>query len=304
MSTVELSNFTQPYHYFWQRFESAYYSKRLVHAFLLRGLAANCLDALCRHMIAIMLCKQPKEPCMACKSCKLFIQNKHPDLYLIEPEKAQAAIKVEQIRQLHAYLYTSAQVAENKIVLIQPAEKMNHSAANSLLKLLEEPPQNVYFILIAESIITIPATILSRCQHWYFPDFNHDDNYFAEHTVYKSERSFSELFKQTEFLVDDLLNIKKEKASVIAIAEKWLAYELSNLVRLIYLITAQMIHNYFHKTNVQSALSFKLEELAKNVKPIDLFFLLDKLNQIIKNLSYSINVNQRLTLEDLLLGFL
>ncbi|STX28962.1 DNA polymerase III, delta' subunit [Legionella beliardensis] len=304
MHKVDLTDLKPEYHGFWQQFKRAYDNQRLTHALLLSGASLAYLKPLVNHMIATMLCKQVTAPCTTCKSCNLAIQGEHPDLHLIEPDKVGGVIKVEQVRELQNYLYTSPQIAENKIVFIKNAEKMNHSAANSLLKILEEPPQNSYFILGAESINTIPATIFSRCQYWFFSNFNHyNGNYLVESSLGDAESSLGKLSEQSESLINDLLAIQKEKISIIAIAEKWSIYELMDLARFMYLVTAQMIHNYFHKNYPQSVLFSMLEELTKYFKPINLFFLLDKLNQIIKNLSYSINVNQLLALEDLLLSF-
>ncbi|WP_165482672.1 hypothetical protein [Legionella gresilensis] len=290
---------------FWQHFKDAYSSKRLAHALLLRSSSISKLATLYNQMLATLLCKNDNhQPCDSCKSCLLINQETHPDLYQIKPEKTGTAIKVEQIRDLHHSLYTSPQVSENKVILILNAERMNHAAANSLLKILEEPPANIYFILTIESISTLPATIFSRCQHWFFPDSNHEDDYFLQNDKYLSENTQTELFKQKENFIDDLIAIRRERASINIIAEKWAAYELVELTRLLYLLTAQMIHNYFYKDVTQTALTLKLNELIQGVKVTHLFALIDKLNQLSKNLSYSINVNQLLTIEDLLLSFL
>ncbi|MGQ3887424.1 hypothetical protein ACQUW5_00145 [Legionella sp. CNM-1927-20] len=304
MHTPDLINIEPEYLKFWQHFKEVYSGNRLTHALLLRSSSINKLATLYNQMMATLLCKKANPPCGSCKSCLLINQGAHPDLYQIQPEKAGAAIKVEQIRDLHNSLYTSPQVSENKLILILNAERMNHAAANSLLKILEEPPRNIYFILIIESISTLPATIFSRCQHWYFPEFNHEGDYFLSNDECASEKTQSELFKQKEIFIDDLINIRKKSASINIIAEKWVTYELADLTRLLYLITAQMIYNYFYKDVEKTALSLKLNELIQGTKVTHLFSLIDKLNQLSKNLSYSINVNQLLTIEDLLLSFL
>ncbi|STX51341.1 DNA polymerase III, delta' subunit [Legionella busanensis] len=304
MHTPNLINIESEYLTYWQHFKDAYNSKRLAHAQLLRASSITKLTTLYHQIITTLLCKQDNQPCGSCKSCILNNQGMHPDLYQIKPEKVGGVIKVEQIRDLHLTLYTSPQVSENKVILILNAERMNHAAANSLLKILEEPPANIYFILTIESISTLPATIFSRCQHWYFPDPTHEGDYFLQNDKSFLENHQNELFKQKEVFIDDLIAIRKERVSINIIAEKWAIYELVELTRLLYLITAQMIHNYFYKDGSKTALAAKLNELNQDVKVTHLFSLIDKLNQLSKNLSYSINVNQLLTLEDLLLSFL
>ncbi|WP_419421060.1 hypothetical protein ACNVED_07125 [Legionella sp. D16C41] len=305
MHTVNLAVTNPEYLKFLQTFEEGHKQERLHHAFLLQGSSTASLTALYGQMITTLLCKETNRPCGVCKSCLLIKHNEHPDLYQIKPEKPGTAIKVEQIRELHNYLYTSSQVAKSKVILILHAERMNRAAANSLLKMLEEPPNGIYFILIIESISQMPATILSRCQKWYFTDFNFNlENYIAQFEQYNVESSLATLLKQKELFLDDLINIKKKQVSINAIAEKWSVYDLNDLTRFIYLIIAQMIHNYFSTIPLDSNISFKLEELTRGFKITSLFTLLDKLNQASKNLSYSITINQLLTLEDLLLSFL
>jgi DNA polymerase III delta prime subunit len=72
-------------------------------------------------------------------------------------------IKIEEIREVISFLYLSPLESDKKFVIICNADKMNHNAANSLLKVLEEPPSNSYIILIAFAAESLLATIRSRC---------------------------------------------------------------------------------------------------------------------------------------------
>jgi len=92
-----------------------------------------------------------------------------PDFYPVDvlPDKTQ--ITVPQIRELIDSLALTSHGSRGKVAIIYPAEKMNRSAANSLLKTLEEPPGNTTIILICESLRRLPATIVSRCQRIRLP---------------------------------------------------------------------------------------------------------------------------------------
>lgn len=110
---------------------------------------------LCRHGTA----------CAECKSCLLWQSGNHPDFHLIEPIENRD-IGVDQIRELTAKLQQFAQQGGNIVVLVKGVERLTESAANALLKTLEEPHDNVYFLLEAPLQAPIPATIQSRCQTW------------------------------------------------------------------------------------------------------------------------------------------
>ena len=84
----------------------------------------------------------------------------HPDLKIIAPEKS---IKIEQIRLLNEFCYLTPHKSKNKLIIIKDAEKMTIEAANALLKILEEPLENRFFILLTENKNKLLLTIVSRC---------------------------------------------------------------------------------------------------------------------------------------------
>ena len=90
--------------------------------------------------------------------------NSHPDLLIIEADasKARNEITIEQTRKIKNFMYLTAAQAKNKIILIDAVDNLNLNAANSILKILEEPIKNCYFYLICHDSKKILATILSR----------------------------------------------------------------------------------------------------------------------------------------------
>ncbi|HFJ9404053.1 TPA: DNA polymerase III subunit delta' [Bacillus paranthracis] len=102
-------------------------------------------------------------PCNECRNCNRINNNVHPDLVIISPEEG-GIIEKEQIQQLHKEIsYTSTELSK-KIYIIDRVEMLTNSAANSLLKFLEEPDGNTTAILVAENIQKVFGTIQSRCQ--------------------------------------------------------------------------------------------------------------------------------------------
>jgi DNA polymerase-3 subunit delta' len=141
---------------------------QLAHALLLTGQAGLGKTQLALRFADWLLCVNHAtcdQPCGQCQVCRLILADTYPDRLLIEPEAAGKAIKVDQIRQLLQRLTLSHHVPDGyRVIIIRQADSMNHAAANALLKALEEPQANTVFILVADQLWRLPATILSRCQ--------------------------------------------------------------------------------------------------------------------------------------------
>jgi len=118
------------------------------------AMAANCTDP------------EPVPPCGACPTCKQIAAGTHPDVLFVEPiaDRATANIPVDRIREVVRQTGYHRYNAKRRVILIDPAEAMGPSAANALLKTLEEPPSGTGFILIASNASALLPTILSRCQ--------------------------------------------------------------------------------------------------------------------------------------------
>lgn len=136
---------------------------RLGHAWLLLGDPGLGKEQLAERLARLHLCQQPDrgEPCGQCHSCQLFDKGHHPDLGTATIDSK--TIGVEAIREICARLQNSAQLGRGKVVIIPDAERMTESAANALLKTLEEPAGDSLLLLIASQVSRLLPTILSRC---------------------------------------------------------------------------------------------------------------------------------------------
>ena len=136
---------------------------RLGHAWLLLGDPGLGKEQLAERLARLHLCQQPDrgEPCGQCHSCQLFDKGHHPDLGTVTVDSK--TIGVEAIREICARLQNSAQLGRGKVVIIPDAERMTESAANALLKTLEEPAGDSLLLLIASQVSRLLPTILSRC---------------------------------------------------------------------------------------------------------------------------------------------
>ena len=174
----------------WQQriFDAALRSQaegRLGHALLLTGPAALGKRDVAEALAKRLLCSAPGSDgfaCGQCRSCQLFpmqsvglaTTQSHPDLQRIglEPndkgDKLRSEISVEQVRRLGQWLALTPQLGGAQVAIIDPADLMNASSANALLKTLEEPSQNRYLLLVSSRPGRLPATIRSRCQRLEF----------------------------------------------------------------------------------------------------------------------------------------
>ncbi len=137
---------------------------RLAHSYLFRGPEGVGKQLFARGLASAVNCKAADglQACGACSSCKKHNGGSHPDFLIVSPEKG--TIKINQIRDFIKKLSFAPYEAETRMVLIEDVHTMRQEAANSLLKTLEEPPDNNLLILTADSTGDVLQTIISRCQ--------------------------------------------------------------------------------------------------------------------------------------------
>ena len=169
----------------WSRMQSE--RGRLPHAILLRGqMGIGKLD-FAVELANSLLCLRPSDDgfaCNGCESCHWFSQANHPDFRLLSPDSGdqddsdtntkkktkKANILIEQVRSLNQFLTLSSHRASAmRVLLIAPAETLNEVSANALLKILEEPPPGLMFILVCHEPQRLLPTILSRCHQIAMP---------------------------------------------------------------------------------------------------------------------------------------
>ena len=161
----------------WTRFADQF--ARLPHALLFTGAAGIGKDVFARHVAQALLCEHPRadqRPCGQCEACHWFAQDAHPDFRLLRPDHDEPAadgkpaarklevIKIEAVRHTIDFAYLSSHRGGRRVVLIDPAESMNLNAANALLKVLEEPPADVVFLLVSDALQKLLPTLRSRCR--------------------------------------------------------------------------------------------------------------------------------------------
>lgn len=157
----------------WASLSERLQQQRLPQALLLSGAAGLGKRGLADALVAAALCENRNangHACSICRACLLMAAGSHPDRVHLtfemrdDGKTPRTEIVIEQIRNLSQRLSLSSQFGGMQMVIIDPADRMNASAANALLKTLEEPSGSTTIILVSDQPSRLPATIRSRCQ--------------------------------------------------------------------------------------------------------------------------------------------
>ena len=137
----------------------------LSHAYIISGPAGSGRHTLARQLAAAMLCTgRGEKPCGRCGPCLKVLKGVHPDVSAVTGPEEGKPITVDQVRALRADAYIRPNEGERKVYLLEGADRMNASAQNAMLKLLEEGPPYAAFLLIAGNAGGLLQTVRSRCE--------------------------------------------------------------------------------------------------------------------------------------------
>ncbi|NIM01382.1 MAG: DNA polymerase III subunit delta', partial [Acidobacteria bacterium] len=141
--------------------------QRVPHAMLFHGPEGVGKASTARLLARALIC--PASGCGKCDDCRLFDAGNHPDYIHVRLElrkdskEYRKQIVVDQIRQVASLIGLAPRAGARRLVLIDPADKMNLEAQNALLKTLEEPPPHAVLILVASRPQVLVSTVRSRC---------------------------------------------------------------------------------------------------------------------------------------------
>lgn len=196
---------------------------------------------------------------------ELFAANAHPDFLEVRDD-------LEQIRSLAEFVNSRPQIADKKIVLLPQAEKLNAYAANSLLKVLEEPGVATIFILLSPHAQLLLPTITSRCQVWQV----------------SKETSDNEV--HTSQVVEDLGSLwNNNSVNVLQIVDKWQKLWPDDVLYWLELALAGIIKDRY------------LGEQQVGITTARLWQMFDKIREAQKWRLQGMQANQQLVLENILL---
>ncbi len=299
---------------------------QLPHAMLFSGPAGVGKLDFARQLAQSLLCEQAADdgqPCGNCRGCQLFAAGTHPDFFLLQPEEDGKEITVGQVRELVAYQSFTPQYGRAKVVVIEPAERMNLNAANALLKTLEEPGRDTILILVTGRTAALLPTIRSRCQQLLFrADFGEAAQQWLGAAPEQEAQARLALavaagapLRARALLNDGGLQRRQEwfaefqavadgKLDPVALAAGWQALPLAELLPALYGWFADMVQIKMSATTNRLSnpdLRSGLQAMAERVDLRQLFGHLDKVQETTRLLRGQLN--GQLLLEELLLGW-
>lgn len=258
-----------------------YKNNCLSHAILFEtnDIMESHLDLL--SLVKEMLCDVPE--CKDRKKCETLIdENNFPELVIIEPEND--VIKKEDVQSLMSNFELKPEFSNKKIFIIISAEKMNGFAANSILKFLEEPQENIYGFLITNNKSNVMATIKSRCQ---FQKIIYEESFYKRNIM--TEDQYIVLNNEVEVIID--LVIKKD-ISKLFLYKKRLIEVINTKEGLVKLL--KIIKNYYYSSlfNQQDEVIKSkniLELINYNKQDKILIGIIQLIDSIIDKCHYNIN---------------
>ncbi|MFX4155067.1 DNA polymerase III subunit gamma/tau [Aliarcobacter butzleri] len=239
-------------------------SNRLSHAYLFSGLRGSGKTSTARIMAKALLCSQgpTSKPCDICDNCKSANTSKHLDIIEMDAASNRG---IDDIKDLIEHTKYKPSSARFKVFIIDEVHMLTTQAFNALLKTLEEPPGFVKFILATTDPLKLPATILSRTQHFRFnkiaqSDVVHHLSYilnkenidFEQNALEILARSGQGSLRDTLTLLDQAIIFSKGKVNT------------TSVVDMLGLIDPKMMDNIF-------SMILNKEDITKLVKELEVY---------------------------------
>ena len=195
-----------------QTLMNAVSTKRIAHAYLFSGTRGVGKTTVARILAKALNCERgpTSRPCDTCENCREIAQGNSVDVIEID---GASNTSVDDVREIRENVKFTPFRGQFRVYIIDEVHMLSNSAFNALLKTLEEPPAHVVFIFATTEIHKIPATILSRCQHYNFRRIARTEiierlrHVAAQDQLTLEERSFLALARASEGSMRDALSL-------------------------------------------------------------------------------------------------
>lgn len=194
-------------------------SGRFPHAFIIEGEEGSGRHTFAKMIAAAAVCKQENAPCGTCRECELVKKDGFCDVLTYRPDGA--TFKVDLVRSIRDGAFVFPIEAKRKVNILLDCDKMNESAQNAFLKILEEPPAFMIFILVCRNASALLPTVRSRCVTLSIknPDFDDAFNYLTLKTG-RDEGEIKEALETSHGNIGKALEILDGSVSGAAAAAK------------------------------------------------------------------------------------
>lgn len=303
-------------------------NQRLPHALLFLGASGLGQWEFAHTLSAALLCKKPDADgfaCLHCQACHLFAAKTHPDFIVLQPEQAGQMIKIDQVRDAVNVVNETPLMGGYRVIIIHPADAMNHHAVNALLKTLEEPTPNTLLILISDQSARLPATITSRCQKVIFPkpQFPVAKQWLQQHVSNVTDEqialalqlaSFAPLkarallndnaFEVRHTVLQGLAALSEGNADPLQLAQEWHTGELGWMFYILQSVLRDILRLKLTKADVINRdFVSVLQTCAGRLCTDDIMRYIERVQWHNTNRLNSQNINRQLLLEEILIDW-
>jgi DNA polymerase-3 subunit delta' len=222
-------------------FNNVIKNDRLAHAYLFYGKEGSGKTAFAFELAKVLNCLGISKPCNSCPSCVKINNASHPDVKFVFPlskvdydkkrmeltklktqnpykkiaSEGHLNIPIESIRELKKEAAYAPFEAKKRVFIISGIEFFSREAANSFLKLLEEPPANLLIILISNDYNSVLDTIRSRCQPVLFPTFMDDEIKTIIKPYNEKMQDLTSLFRINENNTEKIIELLEQDSADI-----------------------------------------------------------------------------------------
>ena len=312
----------------WSKLVSQFNENRLSHAYLLTGTAGIGKFEFALKFARYLICSFPgsNRACGACKHCHLSASLNHPDIQIVTPEDNDSVIKIDQVRNLANFYSKTSHAGTLKIAIINHVHRLNPSAANALLKTLEEPAGSSILFLCTNLPGQLKSTISSRCQKFPMGEASRkqtlewlEDNMSAPfdsasleglpqtRPLYVKELVESGTLETQQEFIKGFLKLLNREASIQSVLSDAQTLGLSNSISFLMnffskAIVAYMSNQTANRNSIESIFIQMLQEspIDRRELAVRLINFYDEVAAAQKDLSGSNNLNAQLIVESLI----
>lgn len=316
----------------WELLWKARQRNRFPHALLFVGTGHSEKIQFANQLTASLLCDETEslkqregKTCGQCHACRLLAANVHPNRLFIKPDESSDVIKIDQIREVIQFVHETSIHGAMRTIIICPAHAMTPSAANALLKILEEPTPHTVFVLISDQRLRLSQTITSRCQKVVFHKPERELGFMWLQAQCPKEEELELVFNLAEGsplqaiewmkegrmvlrqnLYEGLVALAHQKADPLMLAQEWQTHDTLVILGLILswlrdLLLFQLSQGQAAMLNSDYRAFFN--EITQKKLPEPLFLYWDTVFQSYKDIANKHNLNKQLLLEAILIGW-